>query len=99
MTDLIIQHHVHDFAAWKEVFDGDQLNRERHGSTGHTLLRSEADPNNVVVIVHFPSRSEAESFVSDPALKAAMQQAGVEGKPSTMFDEEVEVVTYGVPVG
>jgi quinol monooxygenase YgiN len=99
MTDLVIQHHVHDFDAWKAVFDEHQSVRQEHGANGHDLYRNEDEPNNVLVIVHFPSHAEAAAFLADPSLRDAMKRAGVDSAPTAVYRTEVEEVRYGAPVG
>jgi hypothetical protein len=59
---------------------------------GHRLYQSLDDPNEVVVAVEFPER--ARSFLADPALKEEMEQAGVQGQPTVVLCEEVDVVSY-----
>jgi heme-degrading monooxygenase HmoA len=91
---LIVQHQVRDYDAWKLVFDGNQALRTRHGATGHELYRSLGDPNELTLVTHFPSREQAEAFASDPALKEAMDLAGVIGKPRFTWAEETEALDY-----
>jgi hypothetical protein len=92
---LLVQHRVRDFASWKPVFDEQgSIIRARHGATRHWLYRSLDDPNDVVVSVEFPTEERARSFVRDPALKAEMEQAGVQGQPAVTLCDEVEAVSY-----
>ena len=91
---LIVQHQVRDYDAWKLVFDEHQAVRTRHGATGHELYRSLGDPNAVTTVSHFPSREQAEAFASDPALKEAMDLAGVSSEPRFTWAEETEAVDY-----
>jgi hypothetical protein len=41
-----------------------------------------------------PQRSAPGSFLADPALKEEMEQAGVQGEPTVILCEEVDVVSY-----
>ena len=92
---LVVQHRVRDFARWKPVFDEQgSIIRVRHGATRHWLYRSLDDPNDVVVLVEFPTEDRARSFLGDPALKDEMEQAGVQGDPTVRLCEEVEAVSY-----
>jgi heme-degrading monooxygenase HmoA len=92
---ILVRHRVRDFASWKPVFDEQGgIVRTKHGATGHRLYRSLDDPNDVVVLVEFPSEERAGSFLADPALKEEMEQAGVQGEPTVILCEEVDVVSY-----
>ena len=92
---LVVQHRVRDFVSWKPVFDEQgSIVRVRHGATRHWLYRSLDDPNDVVVLVEFPTEDRARSFLGDPALKEEMEQAGVQGDPTVRLCEEVEAVSY-----
>jgi len=92
---LLVQHRVHEFGAWKPVFDQQgSIIRIRHGATRHWLYRSLDDPNEVVVSIEFPAEERARSFLADPSLKEEMGRAGVQGQPTVTFCEEVEAVSY-----
>jgi hypothetical protein len=91
MTTLIVQHTVESFEAWKPGFDGHQDSRRLHGATQHRVLR---DGNDVTILIDFPDRDSATGFAQDPALRAAMDKAGVTGKPAIAFSDEVEAISY-----
>ena len=92
--DVIVEHKVRDYEAWKPVFDEHEGVRRRHGGTGHYLYRGLDDPNEITVINHFPSREQAVAFAADPSLKEAMERGGVIGEPRITWVEEVETVDY-----
>ena len=50
-----------DFEAFKRQFDSDPLGR-KEVAKGHTLLRSEDNPNQFFVRVDFDSADEAKKF-------------------------------------
>ncbi len=91
---IMVQHTVRDFDAWKRVFDEHETVRRRHGATGHQLYRGTDDPNEVTVVNYFPSREQAEAFVTDPSLKEAMERGGVVGEPRVTWAEEIGSVDY-----
>jgi hypothetical protein len=78
---LIVRHPVKDFAAWKVVYDEVGTLRDHHGCTNQRVLHAPEDANDVLAIHEFPSVGQAQAFASDPALKAAMERAGVAGPP------------------
>ncbi len=91
MTTLIVQHTVDSFEDWKPGFDGHQDSRRLHGATQHRVLR---DGNNVTILIDFPDRDSATGFAQDPALREAMDKAGVTGVPAIAFSDEVEAISY-----
>jgi hypothetical protein len=78
---LIVRHPVKDFASWKVVYDEVGTLRDQHGCTEDRVLQAPGDANDVLAIHEFPSVGQAEAFASDPALKSAMERAGVAGPP------------------
>lgn len=48
----------------------------------------------MIVLTEFGDRSQAEAFLADPSLHAAMGRAGVEGVPEITFWEAAEEVGY-----
>ena len=53
----------------------------KYGMNTSEVLCPPGAPNEVVVIHHFPTAAQAQAFVDDPALKAAMESGGVSGPP------------------
>jgi len=94
--DLIVQHKVRDYDAWKLVFDEHGDVRRRYGATGHELYRGIDDPDELTIVNHFPSRDQAAAFVADPSLKEAMERGGVISEPRITWAEHVETVDYQV---
>ena len=92
--DVIVQHTVRDFDAWKSAFDEHETTRIRHGCLGHTVYRDPDHPNDVTVIMSWRSRESAEDFVRDPSLQEAMEKGGVISEPRVTFVEETETRTY-----
>jgi hypothetical protein len=95
---LIMQERVHDYAAWKTVFDRGEDLRVRHGCSGHVILRSDSDTNDLTIHLRFPSREAVDGFLADPQLMANMERAGVEGKPAVSLVHEEETELYASPV-
>jgi hypothetical protein len=91
MTTLLVQHSVQDYDHWKAAFDGHADNRRSHGALGHRVVR---DGAAVTALIDFPDRNAAEEFVNDPALREAMDRAGVQGPPSITFADDMESISY-----
>ena len=92
MIVLAVTHPVEDYDVWKRVYD-----EQNPVKLGHALFarvnRRVGEPNTVVVVSGFESVEKAQAFLDDPALKAAMDQAGVSAAPRIEMYEEVEAVT------
>jgi hypothetical protein len=92
MYVMAINHDVADYDQWKTVFDG--FSPAKGGATFHRLNRGVENPNNITVVAGFESADTARAFAADPALKDAMQEAGVSGAPRIEIFEEVESIQY-----
>jgi hypothetical protein len=92
MYVLDVNHDVEDYDRWKAVFD--EHPPAVGGAVFHRVSRNVDSANNVTVVAGFPTEESARAFVADPALKDAMQRAGVKGTPRIELYEEVEAVEY-----
>lgn len=89
MASMFIRHRVADFARWKEGFDQHQPVRERYGVSASSVHRDVDDPSIVIVAAKFSDSRRAKEFAGSPDLRAAMEQAGVEGPPEIWIAEDV----------
>ena len=80
-TTLTVRHTVGDYAVWRKVYDGLEPLRSQHGCTAQRVMQNPEDGNDVFITHEFPTAEQAGSFAHDPALRAGMQSAGVEGAP------------------
>jgi len=78
---LAVRHNVSDYAAWRKVYDELDTLRAQHGCTAERVMRSPEDGNDLFITHEFPTVEQAGSYAHDPALRAGMQAAGVEGAP------------------
>lgn len=78
---LFVRHTVHDYSAWRAVFDSVEGIRRQHGCYGAEVLTDPDDKNNVFVIHRFPTLEAAQGFAGSSELKDAMGRAGVASAP------------------
>ena len=78
-TTVMFRFRVHEYEAWKAVFDGHEEARLRHGGVGHRILRDAEDALALTVLVEFASLGGATGFVEDISLVYALGASGVEG--------------------
>jgi heme-degrading monooxygenase HmoA len=88
MAKLLVHHRVQDYSAWRKIFDDDDQRRKEYGSTGFQVLKSASDPNDITIIMDWPSVDAAQAFATSDALKEKMKNAGVISQPELMFLEE-----------
>lgn len=94
MAKVIVQHRVVDYDRWFPVFSEHESVRRQHGATGHSVNRSVADPNSLVIINDFATLEGARAFSQDPSLPAAMERGGVDGAPQVWMVEEADARRY-----
>ncbi len=88
MASMLIQHKVVDFEAWKKVFNSFKVLRVSNGEISNQIFRDASDPNQLTVINKWDSMANMQKFANSPELKAAMEKAGVVGKPNIFFLNE-----------
>jgi len=88
MASMLVQHQVKDYTAWKKVYDSVKDLRTSNGELSDKIYRDASDPNQLTVIFEWDSLENAKKYANSPELKAAMERAGVEGKPSIHFLNE-----------
>ncbi len=93
MVHLLIQHQVKDYSKWKPLFDQHGSTRKASGSQGAHVFRSVDDPNKITVLLAWDDIEHARKFSQSDNLHQVMEQAGVIGKPTVHFLEEVEQPT------
>jgi len=82
---LTVVHECKDYTAWKAGFDADAPNRLAAGLTDLTVARSKDKPNVVAVVFRIGDLAKARAMVGSAGLRAAMEKAGVVGKPGIHF--------------
>jgi len=82
---LLIQHKVANFQKWKRGYDTHRAARRAAGLTQRSLLRTVADPNDVVVLFAVRDLRKARAFVASDDLRETMQRVGVVGMPTVQF--------------
>src|SRR5579872_1052876 len=81
MGTIVVHHKVKQFASWKAAYDKHAPARQAAGLSKDHVLQSVDDPNAVTIVMDFTDLAKAKAFASSPDLKAAMEAAGVVGKP------------------
>jgi len=85
---MFVRHKVRDYDAWKSVFDDVSDLRRRSGEKSYKILRQGNGSKELVALFEWDSLDNARKYAASPELKAAMERAGVVGKPEILFLEE-----------
>jgi hypothetical protein len=89
MATVFVRTRVNDYKTWRGYFDDFAATRRNAGSTGDAVYQSDADPNEVVVVVDFASMDAAKAFAGSEDLRQRMQESGVVGAPDVWFTNRV----------
>ena len=81
----VISHPVKDYATWRVVYEDAEPIRQKAGVTGAEVFRDPKEPNNIVIIHRFKTAADAQAFLADPDLKAAMSKGGVTAAPTSII--------------
>ena len=85
MAHIVVWHQVEDFDLWKSKFDEHGSIREAAGSQGGTIYRSSDDSKEVVIVLGWDSKENAQEFMASQDLETVMADAGVTGQPMVAF--------------
>ena len=88
MAYMFVRHTVKDLDAWKSVFDSVDDLRRRNGERSYRILSEGNGSNEIFALFEWDSLDNARKYASSPELRAAMERAGVVGKPDIYFLEE-----------
>lgn len=91
---LLARYEVSDPERLIAAFDGFEARRRSAGALTRGLVRSLAAPDEMVAVIVFGSREEAEAFAGDDARAAALRDAGV----TRTTDEFLETIRPMAPV-
>jgi hypothetical protein len=81
MVTVIISHECKNYSDWRKVFDADEGNRSKAGFKSTALYHSADNSNKITIIGEAPSVEAIQAFMTNPALKEAMERGGVIGLP------------------
>ncbi len=88
MAFLVVAHQVENYSTWRKAYDDNQDFRAQHNLGEARVYQDVADANQITVVAE-GDLSNLQAFASDPALKDAMESAGVVGAPQIMFVNDV----------
>ncbi len=81
MALLVVRHNVQDYDQFRAVYDSIGEVQRQWGVMAESVHQAAEAPNTVLILHHFASVAQAQAFLTSRELRAAMEQAGVEGTP------------------
>ncbi len=91
MAFVLTRVRVDDYDAWKPMFDSDPPGA-RKAATGHRILRSVEEPNELFVQVEFASSDDADAARERLLASGVLDRVTVQAGPTVV--EEAETVRY-----
>jgi hypothetical protein len=86
MIYVSVRHTIADYAKWRVGFDANAAFRKAAGATGVAhVYRDAENPNQITAMLEWDNVENARKFTNDPALKEAMQDAGVTSAAEVHF--------------
>lgn len=82
---MMIQHPVSDFQTWIPEYNAHDSVRKLYGISNYAVGIGTDDPTMVVVFNKITDENKAKEFAALPALKEAMDKAGVTGNPTIQY--------------
>jgi hypothetical protein len=87
MAFAIARHKVRNYDDWRPHYDNDEERRSGAGIRTVNVMRSAEDPNDIWMYWEVDSPDTLNQMLSDPDLKAKMEEAGVISEPEvTIFN-------------
>lgn len=82
MVLSIVTHTVENYERWLTAFDEHRAQQKRFGCTKAEVRRGIEDPNEVTILLTWPSPQNFQEFAEKSGLQEAMARGGVVGEPS-----------------
>ena len=89
MTQVLVNHKVKDYDAWKQVFDNFIDTRRSGGEKAFRILRPSDNPNDLTLLFEWDTTENAKKFMQSSELKSTMERAGVASEPKIQFLNEI----------
>jgi hypothetical protein len=85
MIKMYVRHTVADFAKWKAVFDEHEAMRKKFGAVKSDAFTNSANPNEVIAVIEWDNKQQANDFMEKSDLKSIMEHGGVISAPEITF--------------
>ena len=83
---------LEDYKRWKPLFAQHDAMHKESDCEGAHLFHSVEKPNEMHILFEWNDLNKAKQFIQSDDLRAAMQKAGVVGKPEIYFLDSIEKI-------
>lgn len=90
MLNVLVNHKVNDYDAWKTAFDNFADVRKAGGEKSFRILHPSTDRNDLTLLFEWDSMENAEKFFTSTELKNTMSEAGVTEEPKIQFLQQLD---------
>lgn len=87
MVKTYVRHTVADFGKWKKVFDDHEATRKSYGAKKSEAFTNSDNPNEIIAVIQWDSKEQANNFMEKSDLKSIMELGGVLTAPEVNFSE------------
>jgi len=77
---VIVRNRVESFVAWKRGWDAGAATRKDAGIQSEQLFRNPGLPDEVVLLVEFPSLEQAREFAASAELREVLQDSTIQDR-------------------
>ena len=84
---MYVRHTVSDFSKWKSIFDTHDLTRKKFGATKSEAFSNSQNPNEVLAIIEWENKAQANKFLHESDIQEIMKNGGVTAVPEISFAE------------
>lgn len=79
MALLAVQYAVRDYPTWRAIYDSLDEDQRDWGVLSSSVHQMDDAPNTVLVLRRFATVAQAQGFLTNRHVRAAMERAGIEG--------------------
>jgi hypothetical protein len=84
---VIVRNRVESYPAWKRGWDAGEAMRRQSGIQSEQLFRNPGLPDEVVLLVEFPTIERAREFAASQELKDVLRESGIVDRVAYMPTE------------
>jgi hypothetical protein len=80
MPYIIVRNRVENYATWKRAWDAGAATRKDAGIQSEQLFRNPGLPDEVVLLVEFPTLEQAREYAASDKLREALQDSAIQDR-------------------
>ena len=80
MPYVIVRNRVESYTAWKRGWDAGAAMRKEAGIQSEQLFRNPGQPEEVVLLVEFPTLEQARAYAASTELREVLQDSTIQDR-------------------